>query len=364
MNHFADFRRLLAALPMLAAVFVGCGGSSGDGPPEPPPDTLYVRESGSDGNGGTSPDDAFRSIVRAVRGATSGQTIIVGPGEYTVPRSSSEITIEIADIDGNEPLILLANPDGSMTNDESRAGEVLVDARNASFGFRVSRSRNVIIDGFRIERARDDDESAGIHVRSDSSDITIRNCELTRNRDGVRVQASENVLIFNNLFFDNNRAIRVVNSPDTSVINNTATDNNDRGISVSGASTGTFVRNNILQDNSNRNIEVESGTSADTYDGDFNLIFSTRNNTDPDDTVRPSTLIGENAVLANASFVSTSSTRPDYRLMLDSPAIDSGDRTIDIALARELAGRSATEDGVQDSNADDLGYHFALIPGR
>jgi len=360
MGDFAWFRfrsRFLApALALLFTAVSGCGGGgSGSGPTTK---ELFVRRSGNDANGGTSPEDAFRSIARAVRDAVAGQTIIVGPGEYTVPRDLGVDAIEIGDIAGDGPLTILANPDGSLTGDQERPGEVLVDARNGNgFGFRVSRSNNVVIDGFRIERARGASESAGIQVRSSSSNVTIRNCEFTRNRDGIRVEASSNVLIFNNLLFDNNRAVRLRATADARIINNTAVDNGARGISIGGQSTDIVVRNNILQDNSNRNIEIDSDSVA-TYDGDFNLVFSTRNNTDPEDTVSPSTILGESAVLGNASFVDPSPSREDFRLMADSPAIDSGDGTIDSLLLSALFSRTATGDGELDSPPVDLGYHF------
>jgi parallel beta-helix repeat protein len=349
MRHFAGFQRLVAALPLCAVALGACGGGGG-GDGGPPPETLYVRRSGDDGNDGATPDTAYRSIARAVQDAVPGQTIIVGPGTYTVPRSFPFNAIDIEDINGEE-LILVADRQGSMSNDQP--GEVIVDARSG-FGIRVSRSSNVTIQGFQFVRARGGQENAAIQVRSNSSGITIRDCVFELNRDAIRVEGSAGVTIFNNLFFDNNRAVRLNGADDVAILSNTIANNDARGISF-GGSAGLSVRNNILQDNSNRNIEADDTGSASTYEGDFNLIFSTRRNTEPADTVSPSTLIGENVVGENALFVDAD--RGDFHLTESSPAIDAGG-SIDGLLLQSLFGLSTTPDGAADRPPIDLGYHF------
>ncbi len=347
MRHFAGLVAIAVAVTGL-----GCGGSGGGEPAGPLPSVLFVRESGSDANTGETADDAFRTISRALQGAVGGQMIVVGPGEY---RPSDTGAVEVEDIAG-EPLLILADRSGSMTND--RAGEVVLDARNDNFGFRVSRASNVTIQGFRIERARGGENNAAIQVRSNSSNITIRDCEFSTNRDAIRVQNSTNVTIFNNLFFTNNRAIRLTDAIGVELLHNTIVDSGDSGISIGGASSTIFARNNILQDNSNRNIEFSPVDLADSYNGDFNLIFATRRNVDPEDTVVPSTIIGANAVLADASFVNFA--REDFRLVTEagnrSPAIDAGDNIGSLSLP--LFELSATDDGSKDTGRLDLGYHF------
>ncbi len=347
MFDFTGFRRLAAGLPLCALVLVACGGGGGGGN-TPPPDTLYVRQNGDDANAGDAPDRAFRSIWHATGDAVAGQTIIVGPGEYTVPRTAAENSILIEDIDG---LVLLADPEGAMTGD--RAGDVVINARS-SFGLRISRSSNITIEGFHIQRANGSDaNTAAIDVQSASADVTIRDCVLDLNRDGIRVESSSNVTIFNNLFFDNNRAIRLNGASDVDILSNTIADNSARGI-VLQRSDRTTVRNNILQDNSNRNIEADSA-SASSYEGDFNLIFSTGRNTDPEDTVSPSTLLGDNVVGEQALFVNP--RRGDYHLGDTSPAIDAGG-SLDGLLLQSLFSRSTTVDGEPDEPPVDLGYHF------
>jgi len=341
MRQFAGFA---AALPL--ALLAACGGGGGT---EAAPTTLYVRSSGNDANLGDTPETALRSIAYAVEGSTGGQTIIVGPGTYTVPGGLPTQFIEIQDItDG--PLEVLADPSGSMTND--RPGSVIVDARGSAYAFRISRAHEVTIDGFQIRRARGEN-GAGIQVRSDSSSITIRDCAITTGRDGIRVEGSNDVQLFNNLIFDNQtRGIRINGTRGVRVFHNTIADNGTRGVSVGGASS-VELRNNILQDNANRNIEIESDARRD-YDGDWNLVFS--GGLDPADTYSPSTIQGDNDVGANARFVNAS--RGDYHLQPDSPAIDAGDGTIDPLLLSQLFSRGTTGDGERDTPPIDLGFHF------
>jgi len=344
MRQVAGF--LGVALP-LALIAAGCGG--GDGGGEAAPTTLYVRERGNDANTGASPDEALRSIARAVEGAHGGQTIIVGPGTYRVPGGLSSRFIEIEDV-SEGPLEIVADPSGSMTND--RADDVVVDAEGAAFAFRISRSSQVTIDGFQILRARGEN-GAGIQVRSTSSGIAIRNCSITTSRDGVRVESSDDVLIFNNLIFANQtRGVRVSGGRGVRIFHNTIADNGARGVSVGGSSRQLEMRNNILQDNGNRNIEIE-GDSRDGYDGDWNLVFS--DGFDSADTYSPSTIRGDNDVAADALFVNPS--RNNYRLQAESPAIDAGDGTIDPLLLSELFNQTTTADDEPDRPPIDLGRH-------
>jgi parallel beta-helix repeat protein len=344
MRQIAGF--LGAALP-LALLVASCGGSGGGG--EAAPTTLYVRERGNDANRGDTPDTAFRSIARAVQGLSGGQTVIVGPGSYRVPGGLPTRFIDIEDVtDG--PLTILADPSGEMTED--RADDVVVDAEGAAFAFRISRSSEVTIDGFAIRRARGDN-GAGIQVRGDSSQITVKNCSITSSRDGIRVESSDDVLIFNNLIFANQtRGVRLSGVNGARLFHNTIADNGARGLSAGGSARQIEMRNNILQENGNRNIEIETD-SLDAYDADWNLVFS--RGFDATDTYSPSTIRGDNDVNADALFVNPS--RNNYRLQDGSPAIDAGDGTIDPLLLSELFAQTTTPDDESDRPPIDLGRH-------
>lgn len=79
--------------------------------------TKYVRKSGSDSNGGTSPSDAWLTIGKALgaSGIASGDTVWIGAGTYretfTVAMTSATVTTHVA-----------ADLDGTHTGD---AGEVV-----------------------------------------------------------------------------------------------------------------------------------------------------------------------------------------------------------------------------------------------
>lgn len=57
-------------------------GVHADAGPDPALAELYVSESGSDSNAGTTPEQAFRTVTKAVAAAGEGSRIHVGPGVY------------------------------------------------------------------------------------------------------------------------------------------------------------------------------------------------------------------------------------------------------------------------------------------
>lgn len=336
-----------------------CGGGGGGGGGSRP-DVLYVRAAaGSDANTGASTDDAFASIARAAGLATDGDMIIVGPGTYG-----------LVDIDrlvgtSRQPVVFLADESGAMTGDA--AGPVVVDAAQNSFGFRLSRSTYITIDGFEFVNATGSN-GAGVHIRSNSDNVIVRNCVVRDNRDGIRVQASDDVLLFDNLIVQNtNRGLRIADGSDRiRVINNTIADNRNQGIVLGDegqASTDAFIRNNVIQENRNRNIFVATGvvppSSLDGYSADYNLVFSNQFDGDQTDGYRPITIIGVNDIMEDAEFVGAD----DYHLQQDaSPALDASDPDTDREFTDALGARSTSVDGVPDQVRIDLGYHFPILP--
>ncbi len=358
---------LLVGSALLAASCGGGGGGGGGGGSRS--DTLYVRATeGSDANLGTSPDDAFQTIGRATGLSTDGDTIVVGPGVYGV--------VDIDNVAGTEsnPVIIRADPTGAATGD--LPGPVIVDANEGSFGFRLSRSTFIVIDGFEITGATGAN-GAGIHARSVSSNLEVRNCIVRDNRDGIRVQASDDCLLFNNLIINNsNNGVRIADGSDgVRLVNNTIADTANVGIRVGEeglASTDTFLRSNIIQENSDRNILVITGTtppsSLDGYNGNFNLVFTERFDDRQSDGYRPITIIGPDDINQAAVFSGgpheDRDVPDDYHLVQDaSPAIDAGAPDIPDDLADDVAGladRTTSEDGAPDQGTIDLGYHFRI----
>ena len=279
------FPLLISGLLLLAA----CGGGGGGGGGQPPAEenTFYVNPDGSDDNDGLAPDRPFRTLFRAVDGLTAGDVVYVAPGTYpllpTTPGEPRPTEVaEFRDVEGTaaQPVSLIADITGEKTGTDP--GDVVVDGDDAAIGLRVSRSTHIIIDGFHIIRARGNN-GAGIQVRSDSDDVTVRNCVITGGGDGVRVENANDPLIFNNLIYGNDsRGIRISNgSVRARIINNTIVNNDDRGVSIGGANaqnvapTGATLRNNLIQNNNNVSISIEQGPPSAVvgYSGNFNLVF-------------------------------------------------------------------------------------------
>lgn len=342
-------------LLLLTVTVAACGGGGGGGGQQiSRPDVFYVRVTGDDANAGTSADEAFSSIGRAISAATDGDRIVVGPGTY-------KEMVDINRLGGlpEAPVFLVADPSGKLTLDEP--GAVTIDAKDLPAGIRLTRSTFVVIDGFTINGARGSN-AAGVHVRSASNNVTVRNCEVSNNRDGIRVQDSDDLFVFNNLIVrNNNRGIRIgatstgPGSQRARLINNTVADNGGTGIAIgddAAASRDAFLRNNIVQGNVPRNVDIAGNapSSRDGYDANFNLVFP--------DTYGPFAPRGANDINEDAHFVNQE--RGDYHLdQRDSPAVDAADPETDAGLRDMLEKGSTASNGRLDSNAElDLGYHF------
>ncbi len=361
---------LIVSLTLLAA----CGGG-GDGGAASQPDVFYVRAStGDDLNDGLSPATAFRTIGAALARLTDGDTVIVGPGTYREhiidPRGGTSV----------QPVTFRADPTGELTGDDpdpvvidGEGKPVTIGTSNVEPVIRLTRASFVIIDGFVVTGAAG---TAGIEIRSSSSNVTVRHCQVVSNRtggpDGIAVRDSDDVLLFNNLIFNNTgRGIAVVGrgkgSQRALLINNTIVKNRSRGIQIgtqevnAPASKDAFLRNNIVQRNETGNIDIATGppSSLDGFDSGFNLVFPL---SDPFG-YRPSNLPQATDIKTDALFVDE--RNGDLRLSRNSPAVDAG-------VEENLPGgpqagfgslrqRTTQSDGTPDTGRIDLGYHE--LPG-
>lgn len=121
---------------------------------------------------------------------------------------------------------------------------------------------------------------------------------------GILVYGTTNT-VYNNVIYNNsvpynalspgNACIQLYNATGTTIYNNTCTGNTSEGIWINSGSTSTTVRNNLFYNN----------TQADIQDD--NAGSSTKSN---------------NTISGNALFANAGSG--DYRLLLGSPAIDTG----------------------------------------
>lgn len=334
---------LVLGLSMLALACGGGGGGGGDPEEPPPPNPLFVRLGGSDLNSGASPQSALRTISRAAQIARNNYEIRVGPGVYRESVTTAST--------GRAPEGLRFVAEGSVVVD------VTGIARGA--GFSLANSSATSIDGFRILGAVD----AGILIRNGSDNLQIRNCELVGNGgDGIRVQDSSNVLVFNNLVVNNGGiGIRIGGtidgSPGAHLINNTVYGNRSRGIEIGttqAASPAAFVANNIVQLNSRtlEAIKVETDPRSDRdYQGNFNLVFPAA--------YFPTAIQGRNDVTRDALFVNVAGG--NYRLTTGSPAINAGNQLADsLAPLRDFL-RTRTTTGITTDNGPlDIGYHYPL----
>jgi parallel beta-helix repeat protein len=308
--------------------------------------------SGSDTNVGGDPASALRTISKAAEIALDGYTIVVGAGTYregvTTDRSG-----RVA-----QRLRFIADVSGSQTGD---AGQVLINATNTAVGagFRVSGSLGTVVDGFTITGGAD----GGVVFKSRSNDSSVRNCVVFGNPgDGIRIQDSARVLLFNNLVFGNGGVgVGIVGparagSPDARIFQNTIFGNGARGITIGNSRTASprsVLRNNIIQDNhGDATIKVFTPPPSTIprsdvgYDEDFNLILPVR--------LIPANLeLGVNSIFQDARFVDTAGG--DFHLRQNSPAIDAG-ASLSADLEAVLRSRTATG-GEVDTGPLDLGFH-------
>lgn len=349
---------------ILVAAVIGCGGGSSTG--SSGARTLYVRALGSDGNDGTAPTRALATLATALARAGGGDTIIVGPGAY-VPTGTGSV-LAVLDITSKRagaerPLVFLADPTGALTGDPP--GEVLLDAQRELHGVRITRSTGIVLDGFVITGTRGAN-AAGIQIRSASGDITIRNCEIRDNdADGVRIEASDRTLIFNNLIHQNGlRGIQLSGggsgSIGTRIINNTLAHNGNDGISVGSATLptrSTFVRNNLVYRNGQRGIDAERGSSL-AYDADYNLVFPL---------TRDGIAVGYGPLTPKGlhDLGVDPNLTAGYRLAqvqagqaFNSPAIDAGDPETPEPLRSQLRARTTATNEAFDTGVVDIGFHY------
>jgi parallel beta-helix repeat protein len=346
----------------LAACGGGGGDGGGNGGPNPPPPgvALYVRASGDDDASGRSPEEALKTVTRAAQFLAPNVTVYVGPGFY-----EGGVEIDGLDTTQNAPVQLIADPMGEFTGDAP--GEVVIDADGGIFAIRVSRTPFVLIDGFVLVGANAGETA--VHIRSNSSEVTVQNCVISNAgpADGIRVQDSNDTLIFNNLIFDNNRGIRIANgSQGARIINNTIVDNSSTGVSIGGVnesndpSSGVTVMNNIIQGSRNNvSIAVEDGppSARDGYEGNFNLAFAPDLG-DQTKTYRPAVIQGLDDVNEDALFVDLEDG--DFHLSPDSPARNAGSNDIGTALVNALFERSTSSNDQLDTPPVDMGYHYAI----
>jgi parallel beta-helix repeat protein len=229
--------------------------------------TFYVTPTGNDDQDGRSPATALATIGKGAGKAGGGDTVIVAPGVYfegnITPRGNGR---------RKEVVQFIADRDGSRTG--RAPGDVLVDATGKDVGFRLSARPWVIVNGFSVTGAEDE----GIAVKSGSDHAAVVNCIIFSNLGrGVWIRDSPNVIVFNNLIYNNaNSGIDFGGDDQGSAggiaINNTVYANGLDGIRVEGVvpSPRVTVVQNVISGNVSRGINLKA-RSADGFVGQWNL---------------------------------------------------------------------------------------------
>jgi parallel beta-helix repeat protein len=323
---------------------------------------LFVRASaGNDSNDGRSPSAALRTIQAAADRAMPGIEIIVGPGTYL-----GQVQFRAPGGDPSRPIKLTANPAGDLTGDNP--GDVLIDANRLGRGVFIDAAPYIIVDGFRITNS----SAPAVEIRRESDGAEIRNSEIFNNaEDGIRVQDSDNVVLFNNLIYCNLRRGILIGgalggSNRARVVNNTVVQNADRGMFIGNsdaASVDAFLRNNIIQNNGTAELQVvtQERNSLDGFDANYNMVF--------DETGQSGQYVGPtpgpNDLVVPAGFADIAMCEPlnlhdeDYRLLPQSPAVNTADPATAPGFSTPLLQRTTSTDNALDAAPLDLGYHFA-----
>jgi parallel beta-helix repeat protein len=350
----------------------------------PPFMPFYVTTRGSDSGDGLSPETSFAKIDTAAQRARGGVTVVVGPGTYhecniAVPPNGGKVT-------------LLGDASGASTG--QLPGAVVVDAGACVFdagtgmyvagenGFAIANECNVVIDGFHVGGATED----AIRVDDHSDDAEIRNNVAFGSRRGIHVINSDDVHVIDNLAYGNEGGIVVggkcpksgcagVGSPRAVVEFNTAYESMFNGIQVgdgSGLSPGGTVRYNVTGKSGKDGIAVGDDTtrSADLqgFTTQYNLLADRYATGVPrglgdlliDTSVEP-LYVDPSGIVTAGDWLADTHFRLVQTDTAQSRAVDYADVT---AAKAGLSDRSTQVDGMPDTGAADLGYHYpARAPG-
>jgi hypothetical protein len=149
-------------------------------------ETLYVRGSGDDQADGRTPKTAFRTVLRAAQVMNHGDTLVIGPGDYSE-------SVLIAERFGTEEarLAILGDESGTLTGD--RPGPVtLRPLHSTEPALRIFRSKHLTISGITLEGPGQGlvlEEC--VDARVERSSFHALFCAITlRATEGVRVESS------------------------------------------------------------------------------------------------------------------------------------------------------------------------------
>ncbi len=169
------------------------------------------------------------SIQAAINNASSGDEIVIGPGNYTEN-------------------IIITKGDLVIRSETGNPEDTIIGASNSSINVLYVRANNVTISGFKI-RAAENQDVTGIHMAA-CSNCAVSNNDLSENYLGLSLSSSKNNTISNNsMNLNENYGIHLVRSENNVLFNNTA-NSNAHGIVLESNS----IDNNLTGNLANSNI--------------------------------------------------------------------------------------------------------------
>ena len=188
-----------------------------------PAATYYVRTSGSDGNSGLSPAQAWRTIQHAGDAVEEGDTVYIGAGTYT-----DSVSVQESGSSGS-PIRFIADTAGTFTGD---AGAVVLSAGGNAFF--IDEEDHIHVTGLRVTGGSD-----GFDIR-DAVGIRLEDCEV----DGLSDDGIE------------------VNGADVEIVNCDVHDNGDDGVRIDGSGSDVIFRGGAVRDNGDMGILLNSSSSS------------------------------------------------------------------------------------------------------
>jgi parallel beta-helix repeat protein len=225
--------------------------------------TWYVSTTGSDTTGNGTSGNPWQTIQYAINqpSVAAGDVISVAAGTYNESINvSRSVTLTGAGIDSS---III----GSKTVAQS----VLLAANNIIFeGFTVKRDGNNLADW--VVNAN----TSGIIFGQTKTGITVRNCKITENRNGLYLNNTQGHTITGNIITNNRTGIQLTNNVSGCIItNNIITGNWTHGFVLyygstgQPASTGVHVNHNNISGNWYSQLECKTVVANTTSSYDF-----------------------------------------------------------------------------------------------
>ena len=307
---------------------------------------------GSDDNDGLAPDRPFRTLVRAVDGLLAGDVVYVAPGTYPVcrrhPASRSRRRWRRSTTSTAPRRSRLDHRRSHRGEDrhQSRRGDRRRPERRA-IGLRLSRATHMIIDGFRIIRAKGNNGGGdpGTQQLGRRDGPQLHHHRQRRRHPGGELERPADLQ-------QPHLRQRQPRHPHQQRLGARAHHQQhhrrqrNRGIAIGGANaenvapTGATLRNNIIQNNSNVSISIEDGPPSALESA--TAATSTSSSTPASPTRRRPTGRRPSSAPTTSTSTRSSSTSADgdFHLRASSPAINAGTGNIGDALLATLFDRT------------------------